>query len=208
MTDIDRRTFVSALALTGLVPGRGTHALYRARSRLGGRGSDRGDATARAVRRAPGQIDRIELSVHPLVLELTGKRTPQTGLEGKFSIYFAAAVAIAAGAAGVKQFTDEWVRNPAVVALRERVVATVVPGIGEAQVRAVIVLADGRRLEKFVEHVVGSVERPMTDANLEAKFLDLADGVLPPVQARRLLAMCWDVDRLAGAAALARAAGV
>ncbi len=108
----------------------------------------------------------------------------------------------------MKQFTDEWVRNPAVVALRERVVATVVPGIGEAQVRAVIVLADGRRLEKFVEHVVGSVERPMTDANLEAKFLDLADGVLPPVQARRLLAMCWDVDRLAGAAALARAAGV
>jgi 2-methylcitrate dehydratase PrpD len=156
----------------------------------------------------PGQIDRIELSVHPLVLELTGKRTPQTGLEGKFSIYFAAAVAIAAGAAGVKQFTDEGVRNPAVVALRERVVATVVPGIGEAQVRAVIVLADGRRLEKFVEHVVGSVERPMTDANLEAKFLDLADGVLPPAQARRLLAMCWDVDRLAGAADLARAAGV
>ena len=50
--------------------------------------------------------------MHPLVLELTGKRTPQTGLEGKFSIYFAAAVAIATGAAGVKQFTDAWVRSP------------------------------------------------------------------------------------------------
>ena len=65
--------------------------------------------------------------MHPLVLELTGKRTPQTGLEGKFSVYFAAAVAIAAGAAGVKQFTDEWVRQPAVVALRDRVTATVDP---------------------------------------------------------------------------------
>ena len=59
----------------------------------------------------PDAIDRIDLAVHPLVLELTGKRTPQTGLEGKFSVYFAAAVAIAAGAAGVGQFTDEWVRR-------------------------------------------------------------------------------------------------
>jgi hypothetical protein len=33
------------------------------------------------------QIDRIELRVHPLVLGLTGKKTPQTGLEDKFSIY-------------------------------------------------------------------------------------------------------------------------
>ena len=29
------------------------------------------------------QIERIELRVHPLVLELTGKKTPQTGLEGQ-----------------------------------------------------------------------------------------------------------------------------
>ena len=81
----------------------------------------------------PDAIERIDLAVHPLVLELTGKKTPQTGLEGKFSVYFAAAVAIAAGAAGVKQFSDEWVREPAVVALRDRVTATVDPSIGEAR---------------------------------------------------------------------------
>ncbi|HXF75980.1 MAG TPA: MmgE/PrpD family protein, partial [Methylomirabilota bacterium] len=39
-----------------------------------------------------GQVDRVELGVHPLVLELTGKKAPATGLEGKFSVYFAAAV--------------------------------------------------------------------------------------------------------------------
>ena len=38
--------------------------------------------------------------VHPLVLELTGKKTPQTGLESKFSVYFAAALAIVRGSAG------------------------------------------------------------------------------------------------------------
>jgi 2-methylcitrate dehydratase PrpD len=152
------------------------------------------------------QIERIDLAVHPLVLELTGKRTPQTGLEGKFSVYFAAAVAIVTGAAGPKQFSDALVRDPAVVALRDRVIATVTPGIREEQVKAVITLKDGRRLEQSVEHVVGSVERPMSDADLDRKFLDLADGVLPPARARQLLDLCRTVDRLPRAGELARAA--
>src|SRR3989475_2666860 len=33
------------------------------------------------------QISRVELGVHPLVMQLTAKQTPQTGLESKFSIY-------------------------------------------------------------------------------------------------------------------------
>ena len=41
-----------------------------------------------------GGIEAIELKVHPLVLELTGKKTPRSGLEGKFSVYHSAAVAI------------------------------------------------------------------------------------------------------------------
>src|SRR5699024_5103352 len=35
----------------------------------------------------PEDIERIELRVHSLVLELTGKTEPRTGLEGKFSVY-------------------------------------------------------------------------------------------------------------------------
>ncbi len=150
-------------------------------------------------------IDRIDLAVHPLVLELTGKKTPQTGLEAKFSIYFAAAIAIVAGAAGPKQFTDEWARNPEVVALRDRVTATIDRTIGEAQVRATITLKDGHRLEKYVAQVVGSVDRPMSDADLDAKFLDLSSGVLAADRARRLLDLCRQIDRQPDTAALARA---
>ncbi len=40
------------------------------------------------------QIERVDLKVHPLVIELTGKKTPREGLEGKFSIYHAVAVAL------------------------------------------------------------------------------------------------------------------
>ena len=94
------------------------------------------------------------------------------------------------------------------MALRDRVTATVDPAIEEEQVRAAITLKDGRRLEKLIEHVVGSVERPMSDADLEAKFLGLADGVLPAAQARQLLDLCRKVDKLPRAAELARAAAV
>src|SRR5207302_3186075 len=49
-------------------------------------------------------VASIALSVHPLVLELTGKKSPATGLEGKFSVYHSAAVAIIDGTAGEAQF--------------------------------------------------------------------------------------------------------
>src|SRR6202021_2675991 len=101
------------------------------------------------------QIERIELKVHPLVLELTGKKTPQTGLEGKFSVYHAAAIAIVEDAAGEQQFSDMAVRNPVVTALRDRVSTVVDPAIKEDQVRIAITLKDGRRLEKYIEHAVG-----------------------------------------------------
>ena len=71
-----------------------------------------------------------------------------------------------------------------------------------------ITLKDGRRLEKFIEHAIGSVEQPMTDADLEAKFTDLADGVLSGNQTRQLLDLCWNIETLSSAAELARGARV
>ncbi|MGD9903322.1 MAG: MmgE/PrpD family protein [Vicinamibacterales bacterium] len=152
------------------------------------------------------QIERIELGVHPLVLELTGKKTPQTGLETKFSVYFAAALAIVRGSAGMRDFSDANAQDPVIVGLRDRVTATVDPAVEEHQVKARVTLKDGRTLSHTVEHVVGSLERPMTDADLEGKFLDLAQGVLPDAQARRLLDLCWKVEGLANVAELPKAA--
>jgi 2-methylcitrate dehydratase PrpD len=154
----------------------------------------------------PDQIDRIELQVHPLVLELTGKKTPCLGLEGKFSVYHAVAVALVEGAAGEKQFSDRAVREAAVLALRDRVAPTVDPTIDPAQVVMDIALADGRRLHRRIEHAVGSVQRPLSDDALEAKFVDLAEGILPRPQVRRLLDTCWNLEQLPSAAAVAEAA--
>jgi 2-methylcitrate dehydratase PrpD len=155
---------------------------------------------------APGQIAGIELWVNPLVPELTGKKSPLTGLEGKFSIYHAASVAMVEQAAGEQQFSDRAVRNPVTVALRERVTATVDSKILEDQVRIRVTLKGGRTLDKFVDHAVGSLTHPMSDADLESKFSGLADGILPQDQARRIMDLCWKIAELPDAAALARAA--
>jgi 2-methylcitrate dehydratase PrpD len=157
---------------------------------------------------APEGIDRIDLRVNPLVLELTGKRAPNTGLEGKFSVYFAAAVAIAAGTAGVKQFTDDWVRRPEVVALSARVFTQIDSSIGETQARAAITLKDGRRVERFVEHAVGSAERPMSDVDLDAKVRDLCEGVLPAAHTQRLIDVCRNIEREPDARVIADAARI
>jgi 2-methylcitrate dehydratase PrpD len=154
----------------------------------------------------PEQIARVDLRVHPLVLELTGQKTPTTGLETKFSVYFASAVALVTGSAGVKEFSDARAKDPVVNRLRDLVMPVVDPTIGEAQARVAITLTDGRRVEQFVEHAVGSVERPVSDADLDKKVLDLCDGVIPADRARRLVEVCRTMDQLPDARVLAEVA--
>ena len=150
------------------------------------------------------QIERVELKVNPLVLELTGKSSPRDGLEGKFSIYHAVAIALVEGVRGEKQFSDRAVNDPAVVALRGKVIPVVMPGIEPAQVDMTITLKDGRILHRFIAHAIGSVEVPMTDKQLEAKFTDLADGILTPTAIRRVIDACWSIESLPSAGEIAR----
>ena len=150
-------------------------------------------------------IERVDMKVHPLVLELTGKTAPRTGLEGKFSITHAVAVALVEGAGGEKQFSDRAVNDPVIVALRGRVKPVVDPAIRPEQVELTVVLKDGRAFDRRIEHAIGSVERPMSDAALETKFTDLAEGILPDDQVRRVMGLCWRIAELADAGEVARA---
>jgi 2-methylcitrate dehydratase PrpD len=154
----------------------------------------------------PVQISRVELRVHPLVMQLTSRQTPQTGLEGKFSIYHAASIALVEGAGGVQQFSDRAVRDTTTIGLRERVSTVVDSTLKEDQVRIVVTTSDGRRLEKFIEHAVGSLERPMSDAQLESKLTGLADGVLPGDRIRQVMNLCWTIESVPEASVLARTA--
>ncbi|MGQ2924014.1 MAG: MmgE/PrpD family protein [Hydrogenophaga sp.] len=139
----------------------------------------------------PEQVERIELRVHSLVLELTGKKEPKDGLQGKFSVYHGCAVGLMFGRAAEEEFSDAVVTHPDVVALRNRVQATVDDSIDEAAVHVVAVLRDGQRIEVRVEHAIGSLQNPLTDAQLEAKFASLVAPVLGEAKARAITAACW-----------------
>lgn len=135
-------------------------------------------------------IVTIELKVHPLVLELTGRKAPRTGLEAKFSVYHACAAGILFGQAGEAEFEDEIVARPDVTALRDRIHATADPAIDEAAADLTVTCTDGRTLHLFVPHAIGSLERPMGDAELTRKFHGLVDPVLGMPRAERLIALC------------------
>ena len=77
------------------------------------------------------------------------------------------------------------------VALRRKVVATVDPAIDEASVDVTAVLTDGRRVHVFVEHAIGSLQKPMSDAQLEAKFHGLTDPILGAASSDGLIDACW-----------------
>ena len=152
------------------------------------------------------QVERIELKVHSLVLELTGKKTPKDGLEGKFSVYPAAAAGLIFGKAGEDEFDDHIVNRPDMLALRAKIVATVDSNIHEDQVDATAILTDGRRIHLFVEHSIGSMAKPMSDAQLEAKFDGLAVPVLGQAKVTALKDLCWGIASQAKVSGLCEAA--
>ena len=144
-------------------------------------------------------VERIELKVHPMVLELTGKKTPTTGLEGKFSVFHSAAVALIDGAGGEAQFTDARVNDAQVAALRARVHAEAAAGIALDATRAVITLTGGARREIDIAHSVGSRERPMPDAQLDDKFRAQCEPVLGDRQCAAALSLWRRIDTLGAA---------
>jgi 2-methylcitrate dehydratase PrpD len=151
---------------------------------------------------AAEDVARIELRVHPLVLELTGKKEPADGLQSKFSVYHGCAAGLIFGRAAEEEFSDEIVARADVVALRRKVSATADGSIAEAAVDVTAILHDGSRIRVLVEHAIGSLERPMTDADLEAKFSSLAEPILGVAKTRQLIAACWSLGQAADVSAL------
>jgi 2-methylcitrate dehydratase PrpD len=150
----------------------------------------------------PEQVERVELKVHSLVLELTGKKEPADGLQSKFSVYHGCAVGLIFGGAGEHEFSDAVVNRGDVVDLRRKIVASVDQNIDEASVEVTAILVGGRREHVFVEHAIGSLQRPMTDAQLEAKFTALSTPVIGAERTTALIAAAWSIGNAADVVAM------
>ncbi|KAK4958400.1 hypothetical protein LTR10_004827 [Elasticomyces elasticus] len=142
--------------------------------------------------RTPETIVKIEARVHPLVIELTSKRTPKDGLEAKFSVYHGAAVGLLWGKAGPAEYANEVVQDKAVIEIRDKVDAAADVDLAADETYLTVHFSNGSKLEKHVQHAVGSLEVPMSDEQLTAKFVDQVERVLG-VGAKKASNAAWSI---------------
>ncbi|HUP94375.1 MAG TPA: MmgE/PrpD family protein [Burkholderiales bacterium] len=150
-------------------------------------------------------VKRVEVRLNPLALELAGKPAPAAGLEGKLSARHAVAVALLHGKAGVDEFTDACVNDARVTAFREKVATTPDSALDKAAAIVRIEMQDGSRYTREVPHAIGSLEKPMTDSDIEQKFIDLAAGSMTQSAARAIADQIWSLENLNDSAELPRA---
>ncbi|KAF5671424.1 immune-responsive 1 protein [Fusarium heterosporum] len=117
------------------------------------------------------QIESVTVEVHPLVLELTGKKTPKDGLEAKFSVYHSGACGLLLGRATPSEYEDAVVLDSAVIAIRDLITAKIDASIAPDSAKVGVVLRNGAFLTKHIEHAVGSRESPLSDTKLQEKFI-------------------------------------
>jgi 2-methylcitrate dehydratase PrpD len=146
---------------------------------------------------APESIRAVRLRVAPLVLDLCNQRNITRGLQGKFSVYHGAAIGLVRGKAGIREYTDEAVNDPAIQRVRENANAVADASLTEDQAHIEVELSSGAKLTRFVEKSLGNIHRPMTNQQLEDKFRDQAVLALPLDRVERVIELCWRIDQLA-----------
>lgn len=147
-------------------------------------------------------VERVNLRVHPLVVDLTGIKQPATGLQGKFSVYYAVASALLDGNVREQQFTDEQVHRPEVAALLPRIHAQVDGQMSSNQAVVSVALTDGRVLEHRVDGALGTPANPLSDDAVAEKFVSLVAPVIGGRRADELVARVFALQDMGAAGEL------
>lgn len=139
------------------------------------------------------RIERVELTVNPLAIQLCNRPDPGNSKQALVSFQHWAAVSLIYRAAGLAQVTEAVVHDPAVAAMRRKIVATADAGLGREAAAARIILKDGGKMEASVARCRGSAGRPLTDMYISEKTLGQLQTAFPADAAARLLADCWRI---------------
>ena len=144
----------------------------------------------------PHAIERVELTVNPLTLTLCDRPDPQDSMQAAVSLYHWTAAALMHRRAGLDEGVDAMVRDPDMIALRRRIKAIPDATLDRAEARAAIYLKDGRCLTAHVTECRGSLARPMTEAELQEKFLSQVSRHRSAGKAAHLAELCWNLPAL------------
>ena len=149
----------------------------------------------------PDDVEQVTIDVDSITPTILIYGRPASGLEGKFSMPFCAAAAVAFGRVDLNTFDPETVSNPLVTSLMPRIemkVDTSLDGIAESltQARVSVRLRDGRVLTQRANGARGYPMHPATDAELDAKFLACARRTLPEASCAAALEMLHSLEQI------------
>jgi 2-methylcitrate dehydratase PrpD len=141
---------------------------------------------------AIAQIASAEVGVTRFAARNVKVEYPTTVESAKFSASFLTAYTLVHGPPRLKAFTEAAIADPRVVALARNVSASIDPSLGDPieiplPARVAVILTDGRRIERVRDFALGSPGRPMTERQVEDKFLDCATQVFDRARAERIL---------------------
>ena len=152
-----------------------------------------------ALRRDHGvraaEIAEIIVSGDQLLLD-RGGRTVTNERDAWVSIHHCASVSFLFGKAGLTEFSDEVVRDPAVAALRALTTVRLDSNSPKGAATATVRTLDGRTLEETVLQARGSTEQPLSDQELEAKVRELARHGAFSGRTDDVIAAAWELDAL------------
>ncbi len=139
-------------------------------------------------------VVEIHVAANPIALEIAGKPEPKTGLEGKFSIAYCAALALADGETGEASFTDHMVARPHLVELTKKVSLEGSDDYGFSQAEVVLRTKDGRELTSVADTMDADVDKERRKADLVKKFHSFADRLLPEGRSDAILRFVNEID--------------
>ncbi len=149
---------------------------------------------------AAGDIERVRVGTYRAGVEVAHYEDPRTPAEGRFSLKYVVASALAHGSVRLAAFEPPRLADALTRDLMRRVDVAIDPALdatfpGQRAARVAIVARDGRRAEHLQPTRKGDPDAPLTDRELEAKYLELAAPVIGDEPARRILARLWRLER-------------
>ncbi|WP_431269951.1 MmgE/PrpD family protein [Dankookia sp. P2] len=117
----------------------------------------------------PEAIEAVTVAGDALLLA-RGDRVVRNARDSRVSIHHSAALGLLRGRAGVADFEQAAVDDPALAGFRARVTAVLDDKLPRGAARVTVRLPNGRKEETTVVTPRGSEAKPLTDAELEAKY--------------------------------------
>jgi aconitate decarboxylase len=145
---------------------------------------------------SPESLERIDAIVNPQCVRLCSVRHPQTGLQTIFSLYHGIASGLLFGQAGPRWFSDEGCKDKALTQIREKIHVSTDQSIKDDEAIVNIKIQGQPERSIHIDHATGSLARPMTAKQLEAKFLGLSGDILGHERATKVIERCWKLDKV------------